>query len=309
MGGPAFFFVTMKNVLITGGTGSLGSALVATWYEKYNITVLSRDPHKQHRLSVNFPDIKFILADICDKEAVEWACHGQDILIHAAALKQVNFGQLFPAEFHRVNVLGTNNISEAWEKTHQKAEPGRQAVFISTDKAVQPINTYGKTKAVAEDIALNANFSVLRYGNVVDSAGSFLQVWRNQRAQGQPIKVRQPSPTRFALTLTDAVQLVDDVLEVADPEGPAIYIPHSLSAFSVADVAAAYAMDFDLEPLLPGEKQHEILLAAGEYADTVGDRIARVSLGYNPDGLTRTRFSSEMSRQLSGREVLDWLSL
>lgn len=300
---------TRKNILITGGTGSLGSALVARWHQNHNITVLSRDWLKQAAMSTRYPSVNFVLADICNYDAVYEACLGKEILIHAAAIKDVTIGERQPGEITRVNVGGTETVAKAWREAWGRSLPGgcaglspRKALLVSTDKACSPVNTYGMTKGIASSLFLSYGYSVIRYGNVIGSNGSFLPAWQKRIAQGLPIKVRMPSPTRFALTIEQAVELIEDALE--QPQGY-IYAPHSLPAFEIRDVANHLGALLEYEPLLPGEKQHEVLLAEGEGAVRVSNSLALVT--WDTGGMEQARFCSRTAERIRGEEVLKWL--
>lgn len=304
-----------QNILITGGTGSLGSALVARWYDDHNITVLSRDPHKQERMKAQYPRVQFVLADICNFDKVGESCHGQTVLIHAAALKTVHLGEAYPDEYARVNIEGSRVVARAWNmmRVNLSLSPltlgiKRKALMIGTDKQVSPVNTYGMSKGMASSIFTSYGHSVIRYGNVVSSNGSFLQVWKSRIESGQPIIARNPNPTRFALSLDQAVDLVEDSLS----QPPGIYIPHSLPAFSLADVVEVFRQRYDCkvqyEPLLKGEKQHEILLAEGERAERVSDLLAKVAHECNLRYEDRIPYHSATAPRLEREEVEAWLS-
>jgi FlaA1/EpsC-like NDP-sugar epimerase len=304
------------NILITGGTGSLGSALSRKWYgQGHNITILSRDPHKQARLAVELPQARFVLCDICDRDAVRDACKGQDVLVHAAAQKLIHSGEMHPIETTRVNIAGSQNVSRAWAETHHEPHPvtlchpvlPRKALYISSDKAVSALNLYGATKRVPETIFQNYGFSSIRYGNVIGSQSSFIPIWFDRIEKGQPIAVRTPEPTRFALMMDEAIALVENALEMI-PTGNGLFVPHSLKAFSIWDVARALGAERQTEPLLPGEKQHEILLAEGEQEGERGRLVSRVEPGFDGD---RAAFCSATAPRMTGEELLrmvEWKS-
>ena len=266
------------KILVTGGTGSLGTALVPRLIENgNNVTVLSRDPHKQHALRLIAPRANFILGDVADMRTAMKATKGIEVVVHAAALKHVDIGELSPEEYTRVNVLGSINIAEACRENGV-----RQAILISSDKAVEPINLYGKTKAIAEDVFTNSGFNALRYGNVVSSRGSFLNVSEKALEDKRKIVVRSPSPTRFLLNMNAAIDLIYAVQEGLTNHSisrGSVCIPSHMSAFSIMDVALMFFRDeeIELKPLLPGEKRHEILLANSESVDFVHGAVAQIS--------------------------------
>lgn len=294
---------SQKNILITGGTGSLGKALVRYWYGKHNLTILSRDWHKQAAMTAEYPDNRYILADVCNYDEVERACEGQDILIHAAAAKDVGTGEYHPVEFARVNIQGSLTAATAWRRTHTVLQPGL-ALLISSDKATQAINAYGKSKGVAEAIFRKHDYSAIRYGNVIESAGSFVQRWQEAIARGESITVREPAPTRFILMMPDAIALIVDALRLAETEN-GIFVPHNLKAFSIRDVAIALGAGVKYESLLPYEKQHESLVAEGEKAIIESDLLARIRPG-GWSGEYR-RYQSNRAEMLSGEQVLEML--
>lgn len=293
-----------QNILITGGTGSLGSALARHWYTKHNITILSREIHKQEALKAELPGAVFHLADICDYAKVRRACEGQDVLIHAAALKHVMAGETNPAEYARVNVFGSEVATRAWRDENGQYAGEGKVILVSTDKAPSSANTYGASKFIAERLFLSHGFSVIRYGNVVGSNGSFLPLWQKRIEQGLPVKVRTPAPTRFALTIAQAIDLIEDAL--TQPQG-FIYAPHSLPAFKISDVAESLGAKVEYEPLLPGEKQDEVLIAEREGARRVSNLLAQVVMPEQGD-MDRERFCSATARRMTGEEVLMWLS-
>lgn len=300
-----------KRILVTGGTGSLGTALVRHWYGHHELTVLSRDPHKQVKMSADFPDVRFILTDICNTGEVRRACIGQDVLIHACALKDVTTGEFHPSEFARVNVQGTITVAEAWARSWREYEfgsyaamPPRKALLISSDKACSALNGYGADKKRGESIFRKYDYSVLRYGNVVESSGSFINKWKQAIAEGKPIKVREPEPTRFLLRMDDAIALIEDALNLIERNGNGIFVPHGLKAFSVWQAAAALKTAVEYEPLLPYEKRHEQLVAEGEVPVRESELLSRIKPGWSGDWLG---FRSDNVVRMTGKEVLEAL--
>jgi len=228
----------MTNVLITGGTGSLGSQLIPAFLaEGYFVSIVSRDPHKQAIQQARHPEVRYILADIRDRERMFRACENQDIVIHAAALKRVERGDTDAREYHSTNVGGTLNVAEAC-----RMNGVNKAIFISSDKAVEPVNLYGMTKAIGERVWLAENspysitkFSALRYGNVVESNGSVWHIWQRRIEQGLPLIVREPEPTRFFLSLDNAVSYVQ--FTIKHMHGAEIFVPASVRTFSLWELA------------------------------------------------------------------------
>lgn len=253
-----------KVVLLTGGTGSLGKALINS-LEANKIIVFSRDEFKQHEMAKTAPDnVRFFIGNVRDKERLCQAMGDVDIVIHAAALKQVPILEYNPTEAVKTNIYGTQNVIEACLESGVK-----RAVFISTDKAVNPINLYGATKLAGEKLWIAANaynktiFSAVRYGNVIGSRGSVVPLFKKLKEEGaSEFPITDHRMTRFWLTLDDAVGLVKTAIE---GEGK-IYVPWAESA-KIFDIAQTIASGMNFVPhypeigVRPGEKIHEKLVS------------------------------------------------
>lgn len=206
-----------KILLITGGTGSFGGAVLNRILKSDDfkeIRILSRDEKKQNdlRISLNNPKVKFYIGDVRDISSVESAVRGVDYIFQAAALKQVPSCEFFPMEALKTNVIGTNNVLTAAEQYEVK-----KVIVLSTDKAVYPINAMGMSKALMEKVVTSKSrnlddsksiFCTTRYGNVMASRGSVIPLFINQIKAGKPLTVTDPQMTRFMMTLDDAVDLV-----------------------------------------------------------------------------------------------------
>ena len=273
----------MRNILVAGGTGSfarefISYALTSQSVEK--IIVFSRDEYKQHQMRVEGftdPRLRYFLGDIRDYNRLCRAMHDVDTVIHAAALKQVPSCEYNYSECIETNVGGSLNIADA------AIDCGvERAILLSSDKATEPANTYGKSKALAESIFINANayasgtdtkLSVVRYGNVIGSRGSVIPLFLQQKEAGK-ITITDSRMTRFWMTLQQAVFLVADSL--GKMQGGEIFIP-SLPSCKVTDIAEAIAPDCKQEiiGIRPGEKLHETLISEIESANTVklGERF------------------------------------
>lgn len=241
-------------ILLTGGTGSFGRAYLSHLGPS-SVTVYSRDEEKQRLLAIEFPWVRCVIGDVRDRERLQWAARGADLILHAAALKQVPACEDNPGEAVRTNVFGAENV----------ASLGIKLVALSTDKAVEPVNAYGASKMLAERIILNAGGSVVRYGNVLGSRGSMVPVFRAQIAAGQPLTITDPDMTRFLLTLPQAISLVD---RAAQMSGGRIVVAKPPAA-SVKDIAVALAggqYPLTIIGARPGEKKHERLVSAAEHA-------------------------------------------
>ncbi|MCD4731535.1 MAG: polysaccharide biosynthesis protein [Bacteroidales bacterium] len=215
-----------KTLLITGGTGSFGNAVLNRFLktDTFNeIRIFSRDEKKQDdmRKALNNPKVKFYIGDVRDKQSVNHAMNGVDYVFHAAALKQVPSCEFFPIEAVKTNVLGAENVLEAALENHVK-----KVIVLSTDKACYPINAMGMSKALMEKVMIarsreNGNGDTVlcgtRYGNVMASRGSVIPLFAEQIKNGQDITITDPEMTRFMMTLEEAVELVLYTFEHAEP--------------------------------------------------------------------------------------------
>lgn len=220
-----------KNILVTGGSGSIGSEIVrrVMQYEPAVVRVFSNDENGQFSLQQELPgydNLRFLIGDVKDKERLGMAVEGIDFVFHAAALKHVPLCEYNPFEAVKTNVLGTQNIIEA-----ARAEEVEKVIAISTDKAVNPVNVMGATKLLAERLMISAShyegerktaFSCVRFGNVLNSRGSVVPLFRQQIAEGGPVTLTDPDMTRFIMPLNMAVELVLQAVEMA--EGGEIFI-------------------------------------------------------------------------------------
>ncbi|MDO8496880.1 MAG: UDP-N-acetylglucosamine 4,6-dehydratase (inverting) [bacterium] len=261
---------TGKTVLITGGTGSFGKNFTKYILETQNpkkVAVFSRDEFKQYEMAKEIKDkrLRFLLGDVRDLPRLQRAFNGVDIVIHAAALKQVPALEYNPFEAVKTNILGSQNVVDA--ALDQKVS---KVLLVSTDKAVQPINLYGATKLAAEKLFIAANaystkqtvLSAVRYGNVIASRGSIIEhLIKNGGAE--KVQITHPEMTRFWLTLEESFNLV--MFAMKNMEGGEIFIPQipTLKIGDLFDVLAPKAKK-EIIGLRPGEKMHEILLTQDE---------------------------------------------
>ena len=253
-----------KTVLITGGTGSFGNRCTEMILPKVKkLIIFSRDEFKQHLMAKKFPhkNIRFFIGDVRDRERLCTAFKGVDYVIHAAALKHVPALEYNPTEAIRTNITGSENIIHAC--LHNKV---KVAIGLSSDKAVNPINLYGATKLVMEKVFLAANayggdttkFSVVRYGNVIGSRGSVIELFLKLKSQGiKEFPITDHHMTRFWITLTQAVNLVLSSLKT---KGNQIYIPRIPSMLMI-DVAKCIDPECTFKEIgiRKGEKLHEML--------------------------------------------------
>lgn len=261
-----------KTVLITGGTGSFGKRFIEVALARYRpkrLIVFSRDELKQHELRVHWPDsrLEFFLGDVRDCDRLRRAFQASvDVVIHAAALKQVPACEYNPFEAIKTNVLGAKNVIDA---AIDCSVP--KVLALSTDKAVNPVNLYGATKLCAEKLFVQGNsyaggkdtrFSCVRYGNVLGSRGSVVPLFRRQRKDGC-ITLTDQRMTRFWLTLEQAVDLVAECIGCM--QGGEVFVPH-IPSMRLEDMARAMAPGCKLQytGIRPGEKLHEVLLSKDE---------------------------------------------
>ena len=264
-----------KSILITGGTGSFGKAFVRELLtENYGferIIIFSRDELKQWEMQNEFPlskypQLRFFLGDIRDFERLKYAFQGVDIVIHAAALKQVPAAEYNPMEFIKTNVLGSENVVKACLETNVKI-----ALALSTDKAAAPSNLYGATKLCSDKLFVSATnikgkrdikFSVVRYGNVMGSRGSVIPFFIENRESGS-LSITNRDMTRFNITLNEGVNMVIKALE--NNLGGEIFVP-KLPSYRIIDLAKAIAPSCKYEEtgIRPGEKIHEEMITSAD---------------------------------------------
>jgi len=278
-------FFKDKTLMITGGTGSFGNAVLKRFLatDIKEIRIFSRDEKKQddmrHEYQANFPEvankIKFYIGDVRSKSTLKTAMRGVDYIFHAAALKQVPSCEFFPMEAVKTNVIGTSNVLEA------AIDEGVECVIcLSTDKAAYPINAMGISKALEEKVAvamsrnsLNTKICCTRYGNVMCSRGSVIPLWIDQIRQGNPITLTEPSMTRFIMSLEEAVDLVLFAFEngkngdILVQKAPACTI--QTQAEAVCELFGGKKEDIKVIGIRHGEKMYETLLTKEECAKAI----------------------------------------
>jgi UDP-N-acetylglucosamine 4,6-dehydratase len=264
------------SVMITGGTGSFGNKFVEIMLERYHprrLVVFSRDELKQSEMMARFkhPSLRFFVGDVRDKERLERAMHGIDVVVHAAALKQITSCEYNPFEAIQTNVIGVKNVIDAAIDQSVK-----RVMAISTDKAVNPINLYGATKLCAEKLVVQGNaygharstiFSVVRYGNVIGSRGSVIPLFEEQKRTGT-VTVTDPSMTRFWIRLDEGVDFAIRCTERM--RGGEIFVP-KIPSMRIVDLVEAIAPGcrMDVIGVRPGEKLHEMLISEDESRQAV----------------------------------------
>ncbi len=264
-------FLNGKTILVTGGTGSFGKHFIQTALQQHafkKLIVFSRDELKQFEMQkvISDPRIRFFIGDVRDPERLHRAFYGVDIVVHAAALKQVPTCEYNPIEAVKTNILGAQNIINA------AIDHGvKKVIALSTDKAANPINLYGATKLCSDKLFIAGNayagdsptkFSIVRYGNVIGSRGSVIPVFQEQAKNGV-LTITDPKMTRFWITLDQGVRFVLDCLNIM--HGGELFIP-KIPSMNIMDLAKAITAHckFKHTGIRPGEKLHEVLLPKGE---------------------------------------------
>lgn len=270
-----------KVVLITGGTGSFGKEFIKSILKNYpdvkKIIIYSRDELKQSVLKQRYPfdkypQLRFFIGDVRDGERLIQACEGVDVIIHAAAIKQVDTAEYNPTECIKTNIDGAENVINAALKTGVK-----DVVALSTDKACAPINLYGATKLASDKLFTAANnikgskdirFSVVRYGNVMGSRGSVIPFFLEKKMETNILPITHEEMTRFNISLKDGVDLVLFALE--NHIGGEIFIP-KIPSYKILDVANAVAPKHNTEVvgIRPGEKLHEEMITDTDSLNTI----------------------------------------
>lgn len=312
-----------KVVLVTGGTGSFGKKFIELMLQEKQpakMIVYSRDELKQHEMrAAGFEDhrLRYFIGDVRDKDRMRRAFNGVDIVVHAAALKQVPACEYNPMEAIKTNILGSSNVIEA------ALDAGVSRVLaLSTDKAVNPVNLYGATKLAAEKLFVQSNayaggtnirFSCVRYGNVVGSRGSVVPVFLKQRENGK-ITITDERMTRFWISLEQGVRFVINCIE--EMQGGEVFVP-KIPSMKVIDLAKAVAPGAEVSfiGIRPGEKLHEVLISEDEAratlerkdmyvvrpADTLWQRNLTFEGTELPDGF---RYSSDNNPEWLGLEQI-----
>ena len=270
-----------KSILITGGTGSFGKKFTETILNRYpdikRLVIYSRDELKQFEMSQefstkNYPGIRYFIGDIRDESRFKRACEGIDVIIHAAALKQVPAAEYNPMEAVKTNVMGAENVINAALDNDVKV-----VVALSTDKAAAPINLYGATKLVSDKLFVAANnikgwrdlrFSVVRYGNVMGSRGSVIPFFMGKAKNGNVLPITHKEMSRFNISIQEGVDLVMWAIENA--KGGEIFVP-KIPSYNILDVAKAIAPNAKIEDIgiRPGEKLHEEMITESDSYNTI----------------------------------------
>ncbi len=264
-------------VLVTGGTGSFGKKFIETMLKDYQpakLIVYSRDELKQHEMRAggfDHPSLRYFIGDVRDLPRLRRAMHGVDIVVHAAALKQVPACEYNPLEAVKTNIIGTSNVVDAAIDAKVK-----KVMALSTDKAVTPVNLYGATKLTAEKLVVASNayagdmqtrMSCVRYGNVVGSRGSVVPLFIRQRSTGK-LTITDERMTRFWLSLEQGVRFV--ITNIEQMYGGEVFVP-KIPSTRIIDLARVIAPDAEIEVIgiRPGEKLHEMMINRDESRSTI----------------------------------------
>jgi UDP-N-acetylglucosamine 4,6-dehydratase len=304
-----------QAVLITGGTGSFGSAMIErllTRHAARKLIVFSRDEQKQYELreallerfgADGLSTLRFFLGDVRDRERLTMATRGVDVIIHAAAMKQVPAAEYNPSECIHTNIMGAENV--VWAALNNRV---RKVVALSTDKACNPVNLYGATKLASDKTFVAANnfagdiatrFSVVRYGNVVGSRGSVVPLFRRMLDRGaSSLPITDPRMTRFWITLEQGVSFVLSSLDLM--RGGEIFIP-KIPSMAITDLAEAMApgVATDVVGIRPGEKLHEVMISQDD---------ARYTLELPDRFVIEPTFVEYVREPLAGTAVADGFS-
>ncbi len=263
------YFADKSEILIIGGTGTLGKALLELIGNKRNckITVLSREELKQKQLMDLYPGVRFVLGDIRDRTSLDPHFLGKEIVFHFAAMKHVDMAEMNPEESIKINLLGSLNVAKA-----AIANGVRYCVFSSTDKAVLPINNYGMCKALSENYFLSQNkaqdatkFSVFRWGNVLGSRGSVIHSFLASLKETKSVKITDARMTRFWIDIRDAARYILDNYDSAEASSTMIPPMKAAKVLKIAELCARYLniSDYQIEytGIRAGEKLHECIFS------------------------------------------------
>lgn len=317
--------INYEKILITGGTGSFGKAFVELLLKKLRIkkikrlVIFSRDEFKQHQLSKiypisDYPFLRFFIGDVKDKDRLNRAMKNIDLVIHAAALKQVPAAEYNPFEFIKTNIIGAQNVIEA-----SLDNDVSNVIALSTDKASSPINLYGATKLCSDKLFTSAQnykghkkikFSVIRYGNVFGSRGSVFPLFLNQIKNKIPITVTDPRMTRFNITLDVATKYV--LGKINSNKGGEVFVP-KLNSYKIEDVIKAIGnnLKYRVIGIRHGEKLHEEMISEFESYNTLEGKNDYIILGSSRNLYKNSKVYKPVNRDFSynSLENFDYLTV
>lgn len=247
------------KVLITGGLGSLGQQLIEAKKDKWEIGILDNDEYRQWKIREKYPECEYYFGNIRNPDSL-YMVKDYDYVIHAAALKRIEICEEHMWEAVKTNVVGTKNVIDACIAQNSKM------VYISTDKAIEPINFYGMTKAIAERMTTNSGFNCVRYGNVFGTRGSVVPIFFKQKKAGRHLTLTHPDMTRFVVTLDEAINLIEEAM-IAESDSR-IFVRNSPTC-KILNIAEAFSDKIDIVGAKTGEKLHETLITSDEMRRTV----------------------------------------
>lgn len=304
-----------KDILMTGGAGTLGRAIAERrkrkgWTGK--LTVYSTDSHKHDYMRRLYPDVQFVQGDVRNAETLYNAMVGHDVCLHLAAVKVIPDSEYWTLDTVDVNVNGTINVCV--QAMHAGIE---HVLAISTDKACHPANAYGATKMLTEKVVQEyarldseTQFHLVRYGNVLESTSSVIEVWKKAQERGEPIKITDPNMTRFWLSPQQAVDMVIASMEFGSGY---IYIPKmpALSIGKLAEYVLGEGYEVQTIPLRPGEKMHETLLTIDEckraFSSIAHFVLPPTTSPAMPYWLIEKPYASDTARELTKEELTELL--
>tara|TARA_R110000851_G_scaffold1603_2_gene6230 strand:+ start:2863 stop:3825 length:963 start_codon:yes stop_codon:yes gene_type:complete len=297
-----------RRIMIIGGTGALGKSLTNRWYADNKILIFSRNEHKQEDMKRDFPESLYRIGDVKDKESImrSMAEFKPDVIVNTAALKTVWVAQDNPYETILTNIVGHQYLIDCIRESNHKIEA---LMFISTDKACSPVNVYGMSKGIAEQMYVNfakeqtdVKVALCRYGNVLDSTGSLIPVFKDILSKGaESLPITNFDMTRFLITLDEAIDLIEWSYESSDSHGK-IIVP-KLQSMKIIDFAKAIAtsvgredIEFHKIPIRNGEKLHEEMISAIEMQrtkETDSEKYAAIGWERNNEDYNHTPLNSE----------------
>jgi UDP-N-acetylglucosamine 4,6-dehydratase len=295
----------MRNILITGGTGTLGHALVKRLYGEYGITIYSRSESSQAQMRRLYPECRYVLGDIRDYQTLQAAIAGHDTVIHAAAVKRIPEAEAQPGNCHEINVVGSEFVARACQ-----VHGVERCVGISTDKACQPVTVYGATKLLMEKIfqaqADDTVFTLARFGNVMQSTGSVIPLWRQQAAEGRPLTITDMEMTRFWMTPDQAAKEVIATQALCTGE---ILVP-KMKALSICQMARWIAPEARITGIgmRSTERVHEWLVSPDEVVHETENYFIVNPTGSLRDGAPGCAYRSDTAPQLTQDEFLSMLA-
>jgi UDP-N-acetylglucosamine 4,6-dehydratase len=298
----------MKRLLLTGGSGTVGSAFIKTYRDEYEFHVVSRNEKLQHELKVRFPEVKCYLGSVEDKEALYNVCDKArpGIILHAAALKHVDIAERDPVQTMRVNVLGSLNVVDAAIAFNVPV-----TVAVSTDKACNHQNIYGMSKFLMERCFLHANadrnrFAACRFANVAHSNGSVIPLFLRLAAEGKPLRLTDPNMNRMMFSQDDAAKLIRKTIDFTHWTGGGFVMTKLMKNVNMGALARMISDNVEIVGSRPGEKINEDLISASElpFTTLVEDEYVMIGNTVSSDDRRLTQpVNSETAKQMSDSEL------